>query len=117
MPDTLTAEAIGEIIASLDAKVAKLVQRGERLEAVIMVLLDRVGDTARVTIAEAVAIERRLYGKGSVAGVRKKVHDKKYTLEKRGGEKEARIPIDQIYDGYLPIETWRKALEAQKRGR
>lgn len=115
MPPELTSADLAQRIEGLEVLIAAKVRQGERLEAVVMVLLDRLGDVSRVTVEEAVALERRLYGKGSPAGVRKKIRLGKYTLEKRTGEKEARIPVDQIYDGYLPIDTWRKALAAQKR--
>ncbi len=117
MPSDLTAEGIAERIEVLEALMSEKIRQGARLEAVVMVLLSRLGDVSRVTVEEAVALEKRLYGKGSLAGVRKKIAAKRYTLEKRTGEKEARIPVDQIYSGYLPIETWRKALAAQKRER
>ena len=117
MSAELTQKDLAERIEGLEAMVAERVRQGARMEAVVMVLLGRLGDPGRVTVAEAVALEQRLYGKGSLSSVRKKIRAKTYQLEKRPGEKEARIPVDQIYDGYMPIETWRAALAAQKKDR
>ena len=102
-----------ERLNAIEELLATKVRQSDRLEAVVMVLLDRLGDVSRVTVKEAAAIEERLYGKGSVKSVRAKIHAGIYTLEKRSGEKQARIPVSQIYSGYLPIDVWRKAIDAE----
>ncbi|HEV8434229.1 MAG TPA: hypothetical protein VGR95_12510 [Thermoanaerobaculia bacterium] len=114
MTTPLSSDDLAKRIDSLEKIVADKVRQGEEMTAVVMVLLSRLGDVTRVTVKEAAAIEERLYGHGSVKTVRSKIDAKIYTLEKRNGEKEGRIPIDQIYSGYLPIDVWRKALEKQK---
>jgi len=117
MPELTLADLAREM-EDVKRLLAAKVRQGESLEAWLMILSGRLSDPTRVTIAEAVEMERRLRGKGSRSGVRKKIEAGVYTLEKRPGEKEGRIPIEQIYDeGYLPIGVWRAALAAQKRGR
>ena len=115
MSTPLSSDDIAKRIDALERTVAEKVRQGEEMTAVVMVLLARLGDIARVTVKEAAAIEERLYGKGSVKAIRSKIDAGIYTLEKRAGEKEGRIPVDQIYAGYLPIGVWRKAHEATKR--
>lgn len=112
----LTLEDIAKRIAVIEQLFAERVRQGARIEAVAMILLARVGDPTRLTVKEAAALEERLHGKGSVASVRRKVREGKYHLQKRDGEKEARIPVDEIYGEYLPIDEWRSDLDARKRG-
>lgn len=112
----LTLEDIAARIISLEALFVEKVRQGARIEAVAMLLLSRVGDPTRLTVKEAAALEEKLLGKGSVASVRSKIRAGKYHLQKRDGEKEARIPVEEVYGDYLPIDDWRALLEATKRG-
>ena len=120
-PTRLQVEDLARHIIALEQFVAEKVRQGAQLEAVVMVLLARVGDTSRVTVKEAAVLEEKLYGKGSVKSVRSKIRADIYTLEKRSGEKEARISIAQIAqhysDAFLPIGVWRRAHERKRETR
>ena len=111
----LTLADLATQIAVLEQLFLEKCRQGAQIEAVAMLLLARVGDPSRVTVKEAAALEERLFGKGSVASVRGKIRAGKYHLQKRDGEKEARINVEEIYGEYLPIDDWRAMLDAQKR--
>lgn len=118
----VNSDEIGRRFAALEQRFADEVRRGREAMATIMVLAARFGDPQFVTIKEAAELEKRLYGKGTVRTVRRRIDNGLYTEIKAQGERAGRIAIEQIHEvhrkSYAPApRPQRTAREAAERKR
>jgi len=112
----LTLSDLAERIDALTRLVGEVVRRSEEQAAVTSVVLARAGsDPLRVTVKEAVVLEKAHFGKGTEATVRRKIDLGIYHLEKRQGEREGTILIEEILgSGWQPFASYRAARRRQK---
>ena len=111
---TVTLEDVLAQVTQMRVELARANARGERLEAVIAVLLARYGDPSHVTVEEAAALKRKITGKGSVASIRHMIRQKRLTLEVIPGTRRTGIPLHQMYNEWLPIDLVRRIVAKAK---
>lgn len=105
-PRTVTAADLGEMIKDLQLQVAELAKTVTADRAIIQVLLAQHGDPTHITVRRAA----ELLGV-SAKTIRRRIDAGIYTLEKRPGEKEGGIPIEQVHGGWTPIGALRSAMQ------
>lgn len=110
------ASALADIVAQISAQmldlqvqVAQLAQTVTIERAIILALLAQHGDPTHISVARAAELEGV-----SEKTIRRRITAGRYTLERRPGEKESGIPIEQFYAGWTPIGALRSAIEQEK---